>query len=257
MGQAIVRAGTSDQSMVVVAAVASAGSKSAGRDVGEVAGVAPVGVRVLEDIPPDLAGAQVVIDFSRPELSLRTLNVCRAARVPVIVGTTGHGAEFEARVSAAARDIAVLVAPNTSIGVAVAQELVRIAAQALPAEFDIEIVEAHHKHKLDAPSGTALALADSAAKARGLDPNADTLAGRSGQGARRNGEIGIASVRAGDIVGTHTVWFAGAGERLMVTHEATDRAIFARGALRAAAWLAAQKPGRYTMANVLGLKTIS
>jgi 4-hydroxy-tetrahydrodipicolinate reductase len=137
----------------------------------------------------------------------------------------------------------------------VAQELVRIAAQALPPEFDIEIVESHHKHKLDAPSGTALALADSAAKARGLDSHADTLTGRTGSGARRSGEIGIASLRAGDIVGTHTVLFAGTGERLTVGHEATDRSIFALGAIRAAAWLAAQKPGRYTMANVLGLKT--
>ncbi len=259
MGTAIVRAAAeqsvTQESLTIVAAVASPGSKSSGRDAGEVAGVTALGVRVLEEVPPDLARAQVVVDFSRPELSLRALNVCRAARVPIIIGTTGHGAEFEARVAAAAREIPVLVAPNTSVGVAVAQELVRIAARALPAGFDIEIVEAHHKLKLDAPSGTALALADSAAKARGLDPNADTLAGRSGQGARRDGEIGIASVRAGDIVGTHTVWFAGTGERLTVTHEATDRAIFARGAIRAAVWLAAQKPGRYSMAHVLGLKT--
>lgn len=256
MGQAIVRAGAADRSAAVVVAVASAGSKSAGRDVGEVAGLAPSGVRVLEDVPADLARAQVAIDVSRPELSLRALEACRAARVPIVIGTTGHGSEFETRVSAAARDIAVLVAPNTSVGVAVAQALVRIAAQALPAGFDIEIVEAHHKHKLDAPSGTALALATSAAQARGLDPNADVVAGRSGQGARRDGEIGIASIRAGDVVGTHTVWFAGAGERLMVTHEATDRSIFARGAVRAAAWLASQKPGQYSMASVLGLKTI-
>jgi 4-hydroxy-tetrahydrodipicolinate reductase len=255
MGQAIVRAGVADRSASVVAAVASAGSKSAGRDAGEVAGLAPLGVRVLADVPPDLAGAQVAIDFSRPELSLLALDACRAARVPVVIGTTGHGAELESRVAAAARDIAVLVAPNTSIGVTVAQALVRLAAQALPADFDVEIVEVHHKYKLDAPSGTALALAESAAQARGLDPTTDVVAGRAGQGARREGEIGIASIRAGDVVGTHTVWFAGAGERLMVTHEATDRAIFARGALRAAAWLAAQKPGRYGMANVLGLKT--
>jgi 4-hydroxy-tetrahydrodipicolinate reductase len=260
MGQAIVResrAGKPDSAspLTIVAAVASTGSKSAGRDVGEVAGAGALGVRVLDDVPPDLAKSQVAIDFSRPDLSLRALNVCRAARVPIVIGTTGHAAEFEARVAAAARDIPVLVAPNTSLGVAVAQELVRIAAQVLPEEFDIEIVEAHHKHKLDAPSGTALALADSAASARGLDPNADTLSGRAGQGARREGEIGIASVRAGDIVGTHTVWFAGIGERLTITHEATDRAIFARGAIRAAVWLAAQKPGRYSMANVLGLKT--
>ena len=122
-------------------------------------------------------GAQVAIDFSRPDLSLRALNVCRAARVPIVIGTTGHGAEFEARVAGAARDIAVLVAPNTSIGVAVAQRAGAHRRAGAAAEFDIEIVEAHHKHKVDAPSGTALALADSAAKARGLDPHADTLHG--------------------------------------------------------------------------------
>jgi 4-hydroxy-tetrahydrodipicolinate reductase len=255
MGSAIIRASAAAASLEVVAAVASPGSKSTGLDAGEVAGVAALGVRVLDELPPDLARASVAIDFSRPDLSLRALNVCRAARVPIVIGTTGHGAEFEARVAAASRDIAVLIAPNTSIGVAVAQELVRIAARALPAEFDIEILEAHHKHKLDAPSGTALALADSAAKARGIDPHEDTLSGRTGQGARRDGEIGIASIRAGDIVGSHTVLFAGLGERVTIGHEATDRSIFALGAIKAAVWLAAQKPGRYTMANVLGLKT--
>jgi 4-hydroxy-tetrahydrodipicolinate reductase len=255
MGTAIVRAGVADRTASVVAAVASAGSKSTGRDVGEVAGIAPLGVRVVDALPGDLAGAQVVIDFSRPELSLRALHACRAARVPIVIGTTGHEKEFEASIAAASSDIAVLVAANTSIGVAVAQELVRIAAQALPPSYDIEVVEAHHKHKVDAPSGTALALAHSAAQGRGLDPQRDVVSGRSGQGARKDGEIGIASIRAGDIVGSHTVWFAGAGERLTVTHEATDRTIFARGAIRAAAWLAAQKPGRYSMANVLGLKT--
>jgi 4-hydroxy-tetrahydrodipicolinate reductase len=256
MGTAIVRASIAVDSMAIVAAVASPGSKSTGLDAGEVAGIKALGIRVVDELPVDLGNAEVAIDFSRPELSLRALNVCRAARVPIVIGTTGHGAEFEARIAGASRDIAVLVAPNTSIGVAVTQELVRIAASVLPPEFDIEILEAHHKHKLDAPSGTALALADSAAKARGLDPNADTMAGRAGQGARRQGEIGIASVRAGDIVGTHTVLFAGLGERLTIGHEATDRSIFAIGALRAASWLASQKPGRYTMANVLGLKTI-
>lgn len=257
MGTAIVRAAVADQSITVTAAIASAGSKSAGRDIGGLAGVAALGVRVLDRLPSDLGGAKVAIDFSRPELSLEALRTCHAKRVPIVIGTTGHGADFEAQVSTAARDIAVLVAPNTSIGVAVAQELVRIAAQALPAGFDIEIVEAHHKHKLDAPSGTGLALAESAAQGRGLDPRQSVVAGREGQGRRKEGEIGIASIRAGDIVGTHTVWFAGPGERLTVTHEATDRAIFARGALRAAAWVVSQKPGRYSMANVLGLKTTS
>jgi 4-hydroxy-tetrahydrodipicolinate reductase len=256
MGTAIARVcATAGAPLEIVAAVASSGSQSVGRDIGELAGVAPLGVQVVGDLPADLARAQVAIDFSRPDLSLRALNVARAARVPIVIGTTGHGAEFEARVAGAARDIAVLVAPNTSLGVAVALELVRIASQALPREFDIEIVEAHHKHKVDAPSGTALAFADSAAKARGLDPNADTLSGRAGQAKRREGEIGIASLRAGDIVGSHTVLFAGSGERLTIGHEATDRAVFASGAVRAAHWLAAQKPGRYTMAHVLGLKT--
>jgi len=255
MGTAIVRIAR-DSPLEIVTAIASSGSRSLGQDVGELAGVGALGVRVSGELPPDLAGARVAIDFSRPELSLRALNVCRAARVPIVIGTTGHGSEFEARVAAAARDIPVLVAPNTSLGVAVALELVRLAAQALPRDFDIEIVEAHHKHKVDAPSGTALALADSAARARGLDPLADTQTGRAGQGTRREGEIGIASLRAGDIVGSHTVLFAGTGERLTVGHEATDRSIFALGAVRAARWLASQKPGRYTMAHVLGLKTI-
>ncbi len=256
MGTSIVRiAAAGSSSLDVVAAVASAGSKSLGRDIGELAGLRALGVRVIGDLPADLAGANVAIDFSRPDLSLRALHVCRAARVPIVVGTTGHAADFEARVAAAARDIPVLVASNTSVGVALMQELVRIAAQALPREFDIEICEAHHKHKVDAPSGTALSLANSAAQARGLDPYADTLTGRSGHAARRDGEIGIASLRAGDIVGSHTVLFAGSGERLTIGHEATDRGIFAQGAVRAATWLAVQKPGRYSMANVLGLKT--
>ncbi len=254
MGAAIVRASAAG-GVTIVAAVASPGSKSAGLDVGEVAGGKALGVRVQTELPADLGKAAVAIDFSRPELTLRALDACRAAGVPLVIGTTGHDAAFDARVDGAARDIAVLVAPNTSIGVAVAMELVRLAARVLPAEFDIEITEAHHKHKVDAPSGTALALAGSAAQGRGLDPRHAVKAGRAGNEARRPGEIGIASVRAGDVVGTHAVLFAGGGERLTITHEATDRSIFAQGAVRAAAWLAGQKPGRYTMANVLGLKT--
>lgn len=254
MGAAIVRA-SAGGGIAIVAAIASSGSKSAGLDVGELAGGKALGVRVQTELPADLGKAAVAIDFSRPELTLRALDACRAAGIPLVIGTTGHGVDFDARVDQAARDIAVLVAPNTSIGVAVAMELVRIAARALPAEFDIEIIETHHKHKVDAPSGTALALAGSAAQARGLDARSDIRVGRAGSEARRPGEIGVASVRAGDVVGTHTVLFAGGGERLTVGHEATDRSIFAQGAVRAAAWLAAQKAGRYTMANVLGLKT--
>jgi 4-hydroxy-tetrahydrodipicolinate reductase len=257
MGSAIVRAGLADKSLEVVLAIASAGSKSTGKDVGEIAGAGKLGVPVRDQLPQDLGGASVAIDFSRPELSLHALAACRAARIPLVIGTTGHGEQFAARVDEAARDIPVLVAANTSIGVAVAQALVQLAAKVLPAGFDIEISEAHHKHKVDAPSGTALALAESAARGRGLDVRKHVVSGRTGQGARVEGQIGISSIRAGDVVGSHTVWFAGPGERLTVTHEATDRTIFARGAIRAAVWLASQTPGLYSMANVLGLKTIS
>ncbi len=254
MGTAIVRAAAGG-GIEIVAAIASGGSKSAGLDVGEVAGAKGLGVRVVTELPADLGKAEVAIDFSRPDLSLRALEACRAARVPIVIGTTGHESGFDARVEDASREIPVLVAPNTSIGVTVALELVRIAARVLPSEFDIEITEAHHKHKLDAPSGTALALAGAAASGRGVDPRKHVRPGRAGNEARSPGEIGIASIRAGDVVGTHTVLFAGSGERLTVGHEATDRSIFARGAVRAASWLAAQGPGRYAMVDVLGLKT--
>jgi 4-hydroxy-tetrahydrodipicolinate reductase len=254
MGTAIVRAAAGG-GIEIVAAIASGGSKSAGLDVGEVAGAKGLGVRVVTELPADLGKAEVAIDFSRPDLSLRALEACRAARVPIVIGTTGHESGFDARVEDASREIPVLVAPNTSIGVTVALELVRIAARVLPSEFDIEITEAHHKHKLDAPSGTALALAGAAASGRGVDPRKHVRPGRAGNEARRPEEIGIASIRAGDVVGTHTVLFAGSGERLTVGHEATDRSIFARGAVRAAKWLAGQEPGRYAMVDVLGLKT--
>ena len=224
MGTAIVRACAAGGPLEIVAAIASSGSKSLGRDVGELAGTSPLGVRVLGDLPPDLGGAQVAIDFSRPDLSLRALNVCRAARVPIVIGTTGHGAEFDARVAGAARDIAVLVAPNTSIGVAVAQELVRIAARGAARGLR----HRDHRGASQAQGGCALGHGAGAGGQRGQGARPRSRrrhASRAGPGRRRaaQGEIGIASIRAGDIVGTHTVLFAGTGERLTVGHEATDR----------------------------------
>ncbi len=255
MGTAIVREACASGALQFVAAVASAGSKAVGADIGALAGGSALGLKIVGDLPSSRLDASVAIDFSRPELSARALHMCRTARVPIVIGTTGHDREFEARVAEAARDVAVLVAPNTSVGVALAEELVRIAAKTLPADFDIEVSEAHHRHKVDAPSGTALTLAASAARGREVDPATHVVSGRNGPGARRPGEIGIASTRAGDIVGSHSVLFAGAGERLTIVHEATDRVIFARGAIQAAIWLARQPPGRYRMADVLGLKT--
>jgi 4-hydroxy-tetrahydrodipicolinate reductase len=253
MGQALVRAACELSAVRITGAVASAGSASLGRDAGALAGIDPVGVEVTSDLPAALAAADVAIDFSQPHATRANIAACRAACKPLLIGTTGFGAELtEFELDAAASDIPLLVAPNTSLGVALLTELVRRTARALPPEFDIEIIEAHHRMKRDAPSGTALALARAAGEGRGLAP-AETLAGTSvaRTGPRPQGEIGFAVVRGGDIAGEHTVLFAGPGEELRLTHRAGDRAIFARGALRAALWLLGQPPGRYGMSDIV------
>ena len=252
MGQALVRTAAEFADLAITGAVASAHSASLGRDAGEAAAVR-LGVAVTADLIATLDGADVVIDFSQPQATGETLAACRAAGKPLLIGTTGFAAQLtEAELEAASRDIALLAAPNTSLGVTLLNELVRIAARALPPQFDIEILERHHRMKRDAPSGTALALAYSAAEGRGLPPAAATMGvGSSRSGPRRQGEIGFAVMRGGDVVGEHEVWFAGPGERLALSHQAADRAIFARGALQAALWLARQPAGRYTMRDIL------
>jgi 4-hydroxy-tetrahydrodipicolinate reductase len=253
MGQALVRVASEFPELRISGAVASAGSTSLGHDAGVLAGVEPLGVEVTSDLSTAVAAADVAIDFSQPHAARANIAACRAARKPLLIGTTGFAAELtEAELDAAARDIPLLIAPNTSLGVALLMELVRRAARALPPEFDIEIIEAHHRMKRDAPSGTALALARAAGDGRGL-PAPEALSGASAGrvGPRRQGEIGFAVVRGGDIVGEHTVLFAGAGEELRLSHRAADRAIFARGALRAALWLLRQPPGRYGMSDIV------
>lgn len=256
MGRALVRAAAemSDR-MRISGAVASTTSASLGQDLGELAGLSRLDVRVTDDLAAALEGADVVIDFSQPHATRSNLTVCRAARKPLLIGTTGFPAELNALFDEAAREIPVLVAPNTSIGVTLLQALTRIAAKALPADFDIEIIEAHHRMKKDAPSGTALALGKAAAQGRGLTETHPTDATRR-MGERHKGEIGYAVIRGGDIVGEHTVLFAGTGEQVTLGHRATDRAIFARGAVQAASWLARRAPGRYFMSDFLGLNSI-
>lgn len=253
MGQAIVRVASELPAVRITAAVASAGSSSLGRDAGELAGTEPLGVKVTSDLAAALAAADVAIDFSQPHATRANITACRAARTPLLIGTTGLAAELtEPELDAAAGEIPLLLAPNTSVGVALLTELVHRTARALPDEFDIEIIEAHHRMKRDAPSGTALALAQAAGEGRGLAPGevlSDTSAGRTGP--RPQGMIGFAVVRGGDIVGEHTVLFAGSGEELRLSHRAGDRAIFARGALRAALWLRGRPPGRYGMSNII------
>ena len=253
MGLALIRAAAEIPGQLrLCGAVVSTTSKSLGADAGELAGIGRLDVRVTDDLAAALARAEIVIDFSQPHATRSNLTVCRAARKPLLIGTTGYPAELTSLFDAAAADIPLLIAPNTSIGVTLLLELTRMAAKALPTDFDIEIVEAHHRMKKDAPSGTALALGKAAADGRGVQ-DADALTNRSGE--RRQGDIGYAVIRGGDIVGDHTVLFAGTGEQVTLGHRATDRAIFARGAARAAFWLAHQSPGRYNMRDFMGLKT--
>jgi 4-hydroxy-tetrahydrodipicolinate reductase len=260
MGRALVRAVSALPDVHVTGAVASVGSASLGRDAGELAGISRLDVAVTDDLAAALARAEVVIDFSQPHATRSHLTVCRAARKPLLIGTTGFPSELTPLFDAAGGEIPLLVAPNTSVGVTLLLEITRMAAKALPANFDIEIVEAHHRMKKDAPSGTALALGRAAAAGRGLDDTAVAEAAASAtnrSGERHEGDIGFAVVRGGDIVGDHTVLFAGSGEQVTLGHRATDRAIFARGAVQAALWLARQAPGRYFMRDFLGLKTIT
>lgn len=255
MGRAIVRAAEGSDEVKIVAGVASASSPEVGRDVGGLAGIGLSGFTVTSDLPSALAQCDVAIDFSNAAATSANLRACVAARKPIVIGTTGFSSAVELEVGEAAGHIAVLVAANTSLGVTLLIELVRAAAKTLPADFDIEISEAHHRNKRDAPSGTALALGRAAAQARGQHLEKVAAVSRSGESPRQPGEIGFAVTRGGDIVGDHTVLFAGAGEQLLLGHRATDRAIFARGALKAAAWLARRPPGRYAMRDVVGYKT--
>jgi 4-hydroxy-tetrahydrodipicolinate reductase len=255
MGRAIVRAASESSDTEVGAGLAPATSTDLGKDVGELAGLSALGVRVTSELQAALAQCDVAIDFSNASATAANVAACRAARRAVVIGTTGFSDEALQAVNEAAADIPVLVAPNTSLGITLLIEMVRAASKALPESFDIEIWEAHHRHKRDAPSGTALALGRAAAEGRGQDLSKVGVGSRSGDSPRKPGEIGFAVTRGGDIVGEHSVIFAGAGEVLTLGHRATDRSIFAQGAVRAAAWLAGRSPGRYGMRDVVGYKT--
>jgi 4-hydroxy-tetrahydrodipicolinate reductase len=241
--------------VVLVAGVASSASAALGKDIGELAGVGALGIPVTSDLAAALAQCDVAIDFSSPTATAANVAACAAARKPVLIGTTGLSSDAVRAIETASQTTAVLVAPNTSVGITLLIELVRAAAKSLPTDFDIEIAEAHHRNKRDAPSGTALALGKAAAQGRGQDFDKVAVRARTGESPRREGEIGFAVTRGGDIVGDHTVVFASTGEQLVLGHRATDRGIFARGALEAAAWLAGRPAGRYAMRDVVGYKT--
>ncbi len=231
------------------------GHAAVGRDAGTLAGVAAAGVSVSGDPAEMMANADVVIDFSTPEATMAHLRAALETGTPLAVGTTGLGPEQRRSLVAAGRDIPLLVAPNMSTGATLLMEFTRRLAGILGPDYDVEVLGLQHRHKVDAPSGTALGLARAAAAGRGLDPETIGATPRDGHiGPRPAGMIGLATVHGGDVPGEHTVIFAGAGERLELAHRPSHLSVYARGAVRAARWLAAQKPGYYAMNDVLGLK---
>jgi 4-hydroxy-tetrahydrodipicolinate reductase len=254
MGRTLIRVIAETPGVALAGAVERPGVAEIGRDSGELAGLGANGIKVSDDPLPLFAKADGVLDFSAPAASVAFAELAAQARIVHVVGTTGLSADDLAKLKAAARHAVVIQSGNMSLGVNLLAALVRQAAKALDADFDIEIVEMHHKHKVDAPSGTALLLGQAAAEGRGIDLAGRSVRVRDGHtGARKRGDIGFATLRGGSVVGEHSVLLAGEGEVIELAHRATDRAIFARGAVKAALWGRGRKPGLYSMADVLGL----
>ena len=253
MGRALVRCVHDAEDLQLVGAVAEPGDPDLGNDAGRLIDVDSIGVALTDNTVAGVQSAHAAIDFTLPAALAGTLKACVTQGVPLVVGTTGLRAPQLGALKEAAQTIPLVYARNMSVGVNVFMELVRRGAQALDADYDVEIIEAHHRHKVDAPSGTALALGELVAEARGGSLDELGIFAREGQiGARTPGSIGFSVIRAGNIVGEHTVVFGSADERLELTHRAADRAVFAKGALRAARWVAGRAPGLYDMADVLG-----
>lgn len=238
----------------LTAAVDRPDSTLVGADAGELAGIGRIGVPLSGDLSRVVDEFDVLIDFTHPSVTLKNLEICRRAGKAMVIGTTGLTQEEKQQLVAAAKDVPLVFAANFSVGVNLCLKLLDTAARVLGDEVDIEIVEAHHRHKVDAPSGTALRMGEVVAEALGRDLREVAVYGREGQtGARDRQTIGFATVRAGDIVGDHTVLFAADGERVEITHKASSRMTFAKGAVRAAMWLEGRETGLYDMQDVLGL----
>jgi len=254
MGRTLIDACGRADDVQLGAATERPGHDLLGSDAGMVAGVGELGVAIADDIASVVDRFDVLIDFTAPEASLAHLELCRANGKRMVIGTTGFNDRQKQQIEAAARDIAVVLAPNMSVGVNLCLKLLDTAARVLGDTVDIEVIEAHHRHKVDAPSGTALRMGEVVAGALGRDLKECAVYGREGiTGARDRGTIGFETIRAGDIVGEHTVMFATEGERVEITHKASSRMTFASGAVRAAAWLSSRDKGLYDMQDVLGL----
>ena len=256
MGQMLVKQIGETQGARLVAAGEAPNGAAVGKDAGELAGVGRLGVLISGSADTVFERSQVVIDFTQPAASVAHAELAAARGTAMVLGTTGLSPEEGARVRAAAAKAPIMWADNMSVGVTLLAELVQQVARTLDPAYDIEIVEMHHRHKVDAPSGTALLLGRAAAAGRKVDLANVARRGRDGiTGARKSGDIGFASLRGGDVVGDHVVVFAGAGERIELGHRAASRQLFAQGAVRAALWVAGRGPGLYSMKDVLGLTT--
>lgn len=255
MGKALIEAVQQAPGAALAAAVDRPDSSLIGADAGELAGVGRLGVALVGDLASVVDAFDVLIDFTHPTVTLKNLEICRQAGKAMVIGTTGFSAEEKQRLAEAAREIPIVFAANFSVGVNLCLKLLDTAARVLGDDVDIEIIEAHHRHKVDAPSGTALRMGEVVANALGRDLQKVAVYGREGQtGARARETIGFATVRAGDVVGDHTVLFAADGERVEITHKASSRMTFAKGAVRSALWLDGRAPALYDMQDVLELR---
>ncbi|MCX7113068.1 MAG: 4-hydroxy-tetrahydrodipicolinate reductase [Proteobacteria bacterium] len=255
MGQTLIKACLETEGVELAAAVEHKDSPAVGKDAGEVAGLPRCGLTVGSALEAVINEVDALIDFTRPEATLANLELCRRHGKHLIIGTTGFTAEQKSRINQAAETVAVVMAPNFSVGVNLTLKILEMATRVMGEYTDIEIIEAHHRHKVDAPSGTAIRMGEVVAKTLGRDLKDCAVYGREGiTGARDRKTIGFSTIRAGDIVGEHTVMFADEGERVEISHKASSRMTFAKGAVRAALWLADKDKGLFDMQDVLGLK---
>lgn len=254
MGQALIRAVTEMDGCTLAGAIEPTGSPHLGRDAGELAGLSKLGVPITDDALELCTQVHGILDFTTPAATVEFASLAANARIVHVIGTTGFSDKDEAAIAAAGRHATIIKAGNMSLGVNLLSAITERVAKALSDDFDIEIVEMHHRHKVDAPSGTALMLGEAAAEGREISLNDRAVKTRDGHtGARNTGDIGFQSLRGGSVVGDHTVIFAGEGERIELTHRAGDRSIFARGAVKAMLWGQGKSPGVYSMRDVLGL----
>ena len=257
MGAVLCKAAVQAERATLAVAAARPGSDSVGKDAGECVGIGALGIKVVDDLAAAVDQFDVLVDFTRPDASMAFIELCRQAGKKIVIGTTGYSDAQKAAIAEAAKDVAIVLAPNMSVGVNLALKLLALAAKVMGDYTDIEVIEAHHRHKIDAPSGTALRMGEVIADALGRDLKDCAIYGREGiTGERDRKTIGFSTIRAGDIVGDHTVMFADEGERLEITHKATSRMTFANGAVRAAVWLKDKPNGLYDMQDVLGLSTL-